>query len=113
MTTNSADDPLLGFPWKIADNNSEVPTLTIWLDAFVHQYPNGEKCAILLMDTNGLFDDRSLSMDSARGFAISLILSAHQIVNVHSSFDETDLEYLEVCRYIQYQTEKYEKNFFF
>lgn len=76
------NEPLEGFPL----NSHAIPKLTIWLDVFVHQREDGEKFAILLMDSGCLCEE----------LAVSLIMSSHQTIDVNGSVDKFNWVHLEV-----------------
>lgn len=50
------DSPLVGFSWK-KGSNRETSGIVIWSDIFLHTTHFGEDVAIILADTQGLFDD--------------------------------------------------------
>lgn len=52
----SSDSPLTGFSWK-KGSQRETSGIVIWSDVFLHTSVVGEKLAIILTDTQGLFDD--------------------------------------------------------
>lgn len=51
----AADRPLTGFSWK-KGSAKETSGILIWSDVFLHKTKFGEKLAIILTDTQGLFD---------------------------------------------------------
>jgi atlastin len=87
-------DPLIGFSWKhgsVADTKG----ILFWSDVFLHEQ-NGEKIAIVLMDTQGLFElGRDTNLDG-KIFGISSLISSNQIFNIKGEIHENHLEYLKV-----------------
>ena len=75
-----------GFEWK-----TDVDPITsgIWLsEAFVLKRSNGEEIAVLLMDTQGVFDDMSTQRDWSTIVGISLLMSSCIIFNVMFNISE-------------------------
>lgn len=63
---------------------------------FLYDNPNGEKIAIYLMDTQGLFDHSSTPTDNIRIFSLSALMSSVQLMNIFGMIEESHLEYLQV-----------------
>lgn len=95
MDENGSNDEILGFHWQ---NGRLSKTLGIWMwsEVFTHDYPNGDKIAIILMDTQGIFDRNTRFRDSTTIFALSLMLSSVQCFNVMHNIREDDLQHLEM-----------------
>lgn len=68
----------------------------MWSDIFLHDYANGEKVAIILLDTQGTFDSQSTVRDCATVFALSTMLSSVQIYNLSQNIQEDDLQHLQL-----------------
>lgn len=68
----------------------------MWSDIFTHDFENGEKVAIVLLDTQGIFDDESTTKDCTAIFAISMMLSSVQCYNVMQNIQEDDLNNLQM-----------------
>lgn len=68
----------------------------MWSDIFTHDRPNGEKLAIILLDTQGTFDSQSTVKDCATVFALSTMLSSVQIYNLTQNIQEDDLQHLQL-----------------
>lgn len=89
------DDPLTGFSWR--GGSDRVTTgIFVWSDIFLHDYANGRKVAIILLDTQGTFDSHSTVKDCATVFALSTMLSSVQIYNLSQNIQEDDLQHLQL-----------------
>ena len=56
--------------------------ILMWSQPFLSVLPTGEEVAILLMDTQGAFDNRSTVKDCATIFALSTMLASVQVGHV-------------------------------
>lgn len=91
----SPDEPLKGFPWK-SSTKRETTGIIFWSDIFLYDSPKGDRIAIYLMDTQGLFDHSSTPTDNIRIFSLSALVSSVQIMNIFNMIEESHLEYLQV-----------------
>lgn len=91
----SQDKPLKGFSWK-SSTKRETSGIIFWSDVFLYDSPKGDKIAIYLMDTQGLFDHSSSPTDNIRIFSLSALMSSVQLMNIFSMIEESHLEYLQV-----------------
>lgn len=66
----------------------------MWSEIFTHDDENGDKIAIILLDTQGTFDLRSSMHDCTTIFALSTLLSSVQCFNVMQNINENDLQNL-------------------
>ena len=89
-----SETPLTGFSWK-SGVDRDTTGLIIWSDVFLYDAPNGEKIAIVLMDTQGLFDNQTTIADNSKIFALGTLLSSVQILNLFSIIQEDHLQYLQ------------------
>lgn len=71
----------------------------MWSEVFKATLDNGEKVAIVLLDTQGTFDSESTVKDCATVFALSTMLSSIQIYNLSQNIQEDDLQHLQVNFY--------------
>lgn len=103
------DEPLAGFDWK--SGTKRITTgLILWSDVFLYDDPKGEKLAIYLMDTQGLFDHKSTSTDNSRIFSLSTMISSIQILNLLNIIQENQLQYLQFAtEYARYASADEEK----
>lgn len=74
----------------------ETTGIWMWSDIFTHDFENGDKVAIILLDTQGIFDDESTTKDCTATFAISMMLASIQCYNVMQNVQEDDLQHLEL-----------------
>ena len=58
--------------------------------------------AVLLMDTQGAFDNQSTVRDCATIFALSTMITSVQVYNLSQMIQENDLQHLQVikCTYM-------------
>lgn len=87
--------PLHGFSWR-GGSERDTTGILMWSDIFLHDYPNGDKVAIILLDTQGAFDSQSTVRDCATVFALSTMLSSVQIYNLSQNIQEDDLQHLQL-----------------
>lgn len=92
---NTSNSELQGFKWR-AGRKRETLGIWMWSDIFTHDYENGEKIAIILLDTQGVFDDQSSVRDCTTIFALSMMLSSVQCYNIMQNIKEDDLQHLEL-----------------
>ncbi|XP_046658288.1 atlastin-like isoform X1 [Homalodisca vitripennis] len=91
-----ADDaPLEGFAWR-GGSDRETTGILMWSEAFIATLPSGEKVAVVLMDTQGAFDQESTVKDCATVFALSTMVSSVQIYNLSQNIQEDDLMNLQL-----------------
>lgn len=84
-----------GFKWR-SGRKRETIGIWMWSDVFTHDFDNGEKVAIILLDTQGIFDDKSSVRDCTTIFALSMMLSSVQCYNLMQNIREDDLQHLEL-----------------
>ncbi|XP_037025907.1 atlastin isoform X4 [Bradysia coprophila] len=89
------NEPLSGFSWR-GGSERDTTGILMWSDIFLHDYANGEKVAIILLDTQGTFDSQSTVRDCATVFALSTMLSSVQIYNLSQNIQEDDLQHLQL-----------------
>lgn len=68
----------------------------MWSDIFTHDYDNGDQIAIILMDTQGVFDTQSSTRDCITIFALSTLLSSVQCYNLMRQIQEDYLQHLQL-----------------
>ena len=68
----------------------------MWNDIFLHTIEeSGEEIAIVVMDTQGLFDNETSSKNNSKIFALSSLLSSIQVLNLSGVIQEDQLQYLQ------------------
>lgn len=86
---------LRGFLWR-GGRKPATNGILMWSDIFTHDYKNGDKVAIILLDTQGTFDSQSSLLESTTIFALSTLLSSVQCFNVMQNIQEDDLQHLQL-----------------
>lgn len=88
------NDPLAGFSWR-SGASRDTTGIVYWNDIFLYENnQKDEKIAIVIMDTQGLFDNRTSPQHNSRIFALGTLLSSIQILNISGIIQEDQLEYL-------------------
>lgn len=89
------NDPLKGFSWRSGSARDTTGIIT-WNDVFLHTVEEtNEKIAIVVIDTQGLFDNETTAMDNSRIFALGTLISSIQILNLSGVLQEDQLQYLQ------------------
>ncbi|XP_070505452.1 atlastin-like [Chironomus tepperi] len=92
----SRDESLKGFSWRSGVKRDTIGII-MWSDVFLHTIDRtGEKVAIFVMDTQGLFDKHSSSTDNSRIFVLSNLISSIQVLNLANRIQEDQLQYLQL-----------------
>ncbi|XP_064482960.1 atlastin-2-like [Ornithodoros turicata] len=92
---NTPDAPLRGFPWKYGE--SKVTTgILVWGKVFKVTTKNHGQVAVILIDTEGTFDDTSTVTGNASIMSLSMIVSSVQIYNVSQNINQNDLQHLQL-----------------
>ena len=95
-----------GFTWK---SSSDPQTFGIWLSKpYIVKQSNDKEIAVLLMDTQGLYDDQYGERDWSTIVGLSLLVSSCLIVNVFTDISEDILTTLD--SYIKYGLKAVESN---
>lgn len=68
----------------------------MWPDIFTHDFANGEKVAVIVLDTQGAFGLQTTVHDTTTIFAISSLLSSVQCFNLFNDVKEDDLMHLQL-----------------
>ena len=67
----------------------------MWSEPFIKYCPHiGSEVAILLMDTQGMFDNETTMTLTAQIFGLSTMISSFQIYNVQNRIQEDNLQHL-------------------
>lgn len=103
------DAPLSGFSWR-GGKERNTEGIVMWSDIFLHE-ANGEEIAIILMDTQGLFDKQSTSSTNMKIFILNALLSSFLIFNVNDLIQANQIEYLYMAtKYAKLITEISQEN---
>lgn len=90
------EEPLIGFPWK-GGADKYTTGIVMWSEPFIVYLPAlAEEVAVLLMDTQGVFDSTSTVKDCATIFALSQLISSVQVYNIMMNVQEDDLQHLQL-----------------
>ncbi|XP_076015750.1 atlastin-3-like [Genypterus blacodes] len=89
------DEPLTGFSWR-GGSEPETTGIQLWSEVFPIQKNDGTEVAVVLMDTQGAFDNESTVKDCATIFALSTMTSSVQIYNLSQNIQEDDLQQLQL-----------------
>lgn len=84
-----------GFKYR-GGRKPETIGIWMWSEIFTHDYENGDKVAIILLDTQGMFDSRLSMRECATIFGLSILLSSVQCYNIMQNIQENDLQSLEL-----------------
>ena len=103
----NSEDPLNGFSW-VSGTKRDTTGIIIWSDIFLHTIDTtGEKIAIFVMDTQGLFDTESSPSDNSRIFALGTLISSIQVLNLKNRIQEDQLQYLQFAtEYAKFNVEE-------
>ncbi|KAL7018729.1 hypothetical protein ACKWTF_010884 [Chironomus riparius] len=85
---------LSGFQWK-ASTDGVTNGIIMWSDVFLCDKSTGDKLAIVLIDTQGLFDKKASTSVNSKIFALTTLISSVQIYNLHNVIQEDQLQYLQ------------------
>lgn len=94
---NDTESVVSGFPWKSGTKRETVGIL-FWSDVFLSNSRNGMKSAILLMDTQGMFDNLSSDAENSKLFSICTLISSLQIYNLTNLIQQDQLQHLQVIQ---------------
>nr|XP_039257074.1 atlastin-3-like [Styela clava] len=83
------------FEWRDGSNPHTLG-IFVWPEIFYVE-KDGKQVGVLIVNTQGLFDDRSSPDTNINIMAISTLLSSHQILNFLRNVRGTDLEHLQLA----------------
>ncbi|CAJ0560752.1 unnamed protein product, partial [Mesorhabditis spiculigera] len=87
------DCQLHGFHWR-AGTKRDTAGIWMWGEPIMIEGGTGENYAVVLMDTQGTFDNASTYLQCTTIFALSTIVSSVQIYNVVDNIQEDALQHL-------------------
>lgn len=83
-----------GFAWR-GGQDRMTTGIWMWSEPFLHYSEEaGQEVAVLLMDTQGMFDNETTMNLTAQIFSISTLVSSFQIYNVQNSIGEDKMMHL-------------------
>ena len=82
-----------GFSWR-AGRDTNTTGIWIWSEPFVRKISTGETVAVLLVDTQGMFDQSLSQLLTTSIFGLSTLLSSYQVYNVKNQIQEDQLQHL-------------------
>ncbi|XP_077966164.1 uncharacterized protein LOC120336941 [Styela clava] len=107
-----SDDKKLqdGFDWK-RGSDPHTKGINVWPEVFDVPLENGKMVSVMIVDTQGLFDNDNTPDTNAKTMSISTLLCSHQILNIQNRLQERDLEHLQLsveyaCAAVGLQGEK-------
>ncbi|KAJ8736060.1 hypothetical protein PYW08_006716 [Mythimna loreyi] len=89
------DEQLKGFHWR-GGAERDTTGIHLWPEPIITTLNNGEKVAVVLMDTQGTFDSESTIGQNSTIFALSTLISSVQIYNLTGNIKEDDLQHLQL-----------------
>eukprot|EP01041_Mallomonas_annulata_P010603 gene10603-22138_t len=82
------------FKWR-GGVERQTTGVWMWSEPFIRKMPNQDKdIAVLLMDTQGMFDNETTMTLTAQIFGLSTLVSSYQIYNVDKRIQEDNLQHL-------------------
>uniref|UniRef100_A0A914WVA0 GB1/RHD3-type G domain-containing protein n=2 Tax=Plectus sambesii TaxID=2011161 RepID=A0A914WVA0_9BILA len=89
----SDEKQLRGFHWK-AGAHRDTSGMWMWGEPILIRRDDGEKVAVVLVDTQGTFDNASTYRQCTTIFALSTMISSVQIYNIVDTIQEDSLQNL-------------------
>lgn len=88
---SKTDDNQEGFAWRPGKDKC-TQGIWLWSTPFIFPDKDGRKIAVLLMDTQGAWDDTMTKAQSATIFGLTALLSSKLIYNIQNRVEEDKLE---------------------
>lgn len=93
-SAGSAVDRRVGFKWRPGDKRMTTG-IWLWSTPYIRKLPGtNEEVAVLLMDTQGMFDSETSMNLTVSIFGLSALLASYQIYNVLARVQEDNLQHL-------------------
>jgi hypothetical protein len=80
-----------GFKWRHG-NERQTTGMWLWSEPFLRRTKAGKDVAVLLMDTQGLFDSKTTQLITTQIFGLATLLSSYQIYNISTRLTEDVLQ---------------------
>ncbi|CAF0937974.1 unnamed protein product, partial [Brachionus calyciflorus] len=84
---------MVGFKWSYG-SSPHTKGIWMWNTPIQVNLDNGKEISVLLMDTQGTFDNDTSHQECATIFSLSAFMSSVQIYNIKNNIEKTHLEYL-------------------
>lgn len=97
------EDDFMATPTVLADGEGfrfkhgverETTGMWMWSRPFVRTLPSGERVAVLLVDTQGTFDNKTTTKENASIFALNSLVSSQQVYNIKEKIQEDVLQHM-------------------
>lgn len=95
LDIDTTPEKLDEFKWRRGDDRVTTG-IHMSTAIFKHDCEDGRKIAIILLDTQGIFDNQANIKDCTTIFALSSLLSSVQMFNVMQKIQEIDLQHLQL-----------------
>ncbi len=83
-----------GFAWR-GGQDRQTTGIWMWSEPFIWRSSSySEPFAVLLMDTQGMFDNKTTMDVTVQIFGLSTLVSSYQIYNVDKRIQEDNLQHL-------------------
>ncbi|XP_037032933.1 atlastin-like isoform X2 [Bradysia coprophila] len=82
-----------GYDWQ-NERKRKIVEIWMWSEIFTHDYENGDQVAIILLGTQGIFDDRTGLRSSSSIFNLTMMLSSVQCFNIMQNIRKDHLRHL-------------------
>eukprot|EP00045_Choanoeca_perplexa_P006871 m.59916 g.59916 ORF g.59916 m.59916 type:complete len:604 (-) comp13827_c0_seq1:62-1873(-) len=79
------------FHWKHGIDR-DTTGIWLWNRPFIRTLPSGQQVAVLLVDTQGTFDNKATMNENTRIFALNALISSKQIYNIKEKISEDVLQ---------------------
>jgi atlastin len=102
----AAEAPLEGFSWR-SGTQRDTTGIIFWSDVFL----SGDR-AILIVDSQGLFDNETSTVDNSKIFSLVTLMTSVEILNLQGLIQEDHLQYLQFAtEYAKFMTGQSSKPF--
>jgi len=91
---SKSDESEAGFVWRPGKDRC-TQGIWLWSHPFVFQDAAGRSVGVLLMDTQGAYDDKMAKAQSSTIFGLTALLSSKMIFNIQNRVEEDKLENLD------------------
>lgn len=81
------------FGWR-GGQDRQTTGIWMWSEPILRSTASGEPLAVLLMDTQGMFDNETTMTLTAQIFGLSTLVASFQIYNVDKRIQEDNLQHL-------------------